>query len=62
MAGGDGASAATLLEESVRILDVMGLGGTGPALTRMERLAQVQGGVLGRGLHSSTSQLNLSRI
>ena len=46
-AGGDGASAATLLEESVRVLDAVGLGGTGPALRRLERLAQVQGDVLG---------------
>lgn len=45
-AGGDGASAAVLLEESVRVLDAIGQGDTAAACRRLERLAQVQGDML----------------
>ena len=46
-AGGDHAAAATLLEESVRVLDASGQGESAVACRRMERLAQAQGDLNG---------------
>ena len=46
-AGGDGASAVTLLEESVRLLDAAGQGESPAACRRLERLAQAQGDLCG---------------
>ena len=42
-AGGEYRAAATLLEESVRVLDASGQGESAVACRRMERLAQAQG-------------------
>ena len=46
-AGGEYAAAATLLEESVRVLDASGQGESAVACRRMERLAQTQGDLNG---------------
>ena len=46
-AGGEYRAAATLLEESVRVLDASGQGESAVACRRMERLAQAQGDLNG---------------
>ena len=55
-AGGDHAAAATLLEESVRVLDASGQGESAVACRRMERLAQAQGDLNGDHVAAETTR------
>ena len=58
---GDGAGAATLLESSLAILERAGQGESSPALRRRERLAQVQGDVLGNHAAAETTRRKVAR-
>ena len=58
---GDGAGAATLLESSLAILERAGQGESSPALRRRERLAQVQGDVLGNHAAAEATRRKVAR-
>ena len=55
-AGGEYRAAATLLEESVRVLDASGQGESAVACRRMERLAQAQGDLNGDHAAAETTR------
>ena len=55
-AGGEYAAAATLLEESVRVLDASGQGESAVACRRLERLAQAQGDLNGDHAAAETTR------